>query len=327
MWSVFLLVAGILGLMAGAELIVKNGTALARRLHISPLIIGLTVVSIGTSIPELVVGIDGMSRGVGDVVLGNIVGTNIVNMLLVFGVLALIRPVAIRSSTLRLDLPAMTVFSLLVWLLALGGFLTLVDGAILLAVGLLYLAVVIVTARRRSVVHPGLSAAELAEAPAAPPRPGRWWAWLEIGLLAVGLAVIVLGSDWMLDGAVGIAETLGVPNYLIGLTIVAIGTSAPELATALAATIRNHDPGIAVGNLIGSSALNPTLILGASLLFGPSQTAVAPSLRLVSMPLMVVVALALVPIFLSGKKVSRGEGLTMVVAYLVYLAYLIVSAT
>ena len=321
--NVFLLLLGIGALIAGAELIVSNGTTLARRLRIPPIIIGLTIVSIGTSIPELAVGIDGMVRGHGNLVLGNIVGTDIVNMLLIFGLMAAIRPVVIRFSTIKMDLPAMTAASVLVWLLALDGSFHWGEGVALLIFGIAYLWLVVATARRRAVTVPG--AVHVPEEEQTPLREGRKWMWIEFGLLLVGLAVIVFGADWMLTGAVGIAESLGVSDTIIGLTVVAIGTSAPELATALTSTFKGGDRAIAVGNLIGSSAMNPTVILGASLLFGPGSVEVAPSLMYVSMPLMVVTALALVPIFLIGKKVSRLNGALMVTAYAAYLTYLIVN--
>ncbi|MCL2595269.1 MAG: calcium/sodium antiporter [Promicromonosporaceae bacterium] len=322
--NVLLLFVGIAALVVGAELVVTNGTVLARRLRISPIIIGLTVVSIGTSLPELAVGIEGMTRGSGNLVIGNIVGTQIVNLLLIFGLMAAIRPVAIRGSTLRLDLPAVIIGSGLVWLLASNGQFHVWDGLALLAFGIGYFWIVVATARRRAITGP--EAPELS-AEERPPRPGSRFVVLEVGLLLAGLAIIVFGAEWMLDGAVGIAESLGVSDALIGLTVVAIGTSAPELATALASTIKGGDRGIAVGNLIGSSAMNPTIILGGSLLFGPATIEVLPALVNVSIPLMVLGAIVLVPIFLTGKKVSRLEGTLMIAAYAAYLTYLIFDAT
>jgi cation:H+ antiporter len=318
----FLLVLGLVALVGGAEVVVRFGTQLARRLHVSPIIIGLTVVSLGTSAPELAVGIGGMSRGQGNLVLGNIVGTNIVNLLLILGLSALIRSIAIQRSTLRLDLPAMVVASVLLLLLTLDGRLSTRDGLVLLVPGVLYMWRVIATARSRPVVPSGTDVpVEDEEAP----RPGRRFVARDLALLVGGIAVIVLGADWLVSGAVDIASALGVSDAVIGLTVVAIGTSAPELATTVMATIRNQRA-IAIGNLLGSSTLNLTLILGVSLFFGPQAVAVDRSLVTVDLPVMVAVALLCIPVFAVGRKISRWEGGFMVAAYLGYLISLVASA-
>ncbi|MCL2423930.1 MAG: calcium/sodium antiporter [Micrococcales bacterium] len=321
--AVFWLILGLVMLVGGAEVVVKYGTRLAYRLHVSPIIIGLTVVSIGTSAPELAVGIDGMVKGQGNLVLGNIVGTNIVNLLLILGLAAMIRSVAIRRSTLKLDLPAMVAASLLLLVIALDGDLSTWDGLILLSLGMAYMWTVVATARRRtagSVETDDEGAAEVQV-----PRPGAKRALGDLALIVVGIAVIVVGADRLVTGAVGIATSLGVSDAVIGLTVVAIGTSAPELATTIMATIRKQRA-IAIGNLLGSSTLNLTLILGASLLFGPSAVAVDRTLVTVDLPIMVAVALVCIPIFTTGRQISRREGAFMVAAYLGYLTFLVVTA-
>lgn len=318
--AVFWLVLGLAMLVGGAEVVVRFGTQLARRLHVSPIVIGLTVVSIGTSAPELAVGIDGMVKGQGNLVLGNIVGTNIVNLFLILGLSALIRSIAMRRSTLKLDLPAMIAASLLLWVLTLDGHLSTWDGVVLLVPGVLYMWGVVATARARKVVP-----SDAPDEDEAPPRPGWRFALLDLGLLAAGIVVIVVGADRLVSGAVAIATALGVSDTIIGLTVVAIGTSAPELVTTITATVRNQR-GIAIGNLLGSSTLNLTLILGVSLLFGPEAVAVDRSLVTVDLPVMVAVALLCIPIFTVGRKITRWEGGLMVASYLGYLAYLIASA-
>ncbi|MDR0782493.1 MAG: calcium/sodium antiporter [Propionibacteriaceae bacterium] len=316
--AVLWLVLGLVALVGGAEVVVKFGTQFARRLHISPIIIGLTVVSIGTSAPELAVGIDAMLRSQGNLVLGNIVGTNIVNLFLILGLSAAIRPIIIRRSTLKLDLPAMIGASILLWLLTLNGFLYTWTGLVLIIPGAIYMWRVVATAKTREQVV-------VAEDDDPPPPPGVKWGLLEVALLVVGIAVIVVGADWLVSGAVAIATALGVSDTIIGLTIVAIGTSAPELATTIMATIRGKRA-IAIGNLLGSSTLNLTFILGISLLFGPHAVAVDRSLITINLPIMVAVAVLCIPIFVSSKKISRWEGVLMVSSYLVYLTYLIISA-
>ncbi len=316
-----MLVAGLAALIGGAELIVGFGTRLARRLGISPLIVGLTIVSIGTSAPELAVGIDAMRRDAGSLVLGNIAGTNLVNLLLILGLSAAIRPIVLQRQTLRLDLPAMAGSSVLLVILASDGVLSTWDGLVLLTAAILYTARLLRTAKRqasaesltREVVHTDEE-----------PRPGgsRWLVVRDLGLTVVGIAVVVVGADWLVTAAVAIADSFGVSETLIGLTVVAVGTSLPELATTITATIRGGRS-IAVGNLIGSSTYNLTFILGTSLLFGPHEVAVTQQLVQVDLPLMLGAALLCVPVFLTGRRISRWEGAGFVVAYAAYLTYLV----
>jgi len=298
--NIVLLLIGLVALLVGAQLVVHFGAFLAQRLRVPPIIIGLTIVSIGTSLPELAVSIEGMLKGSGNLVLGNIVGTNIVNLLLVLGLSAVISPIVIQRATLRLDLPAM------------------VGASVLLLLGVVYFWRVLATSRTRG-EEPEADQTQKA------PNPGRKYALRDTGLLSVGLVIIVLGAQFLVGGAVGLAESLGISQTLIGLTVVAIGTSAPEIATTIVATIKG-ERSIAIGNLIGSSTLNLTVILGASLLFGPHQVVIDQALIRVDLPVMVGVALICVPVFAIGKRVSRWEGALMVAAYAAYLSYLIVQA-
>ena len=317
--NIVLLLIGLVALLVGAQLVVHFGAFLAQRLRVPPIIIGLTIVSIGTSLPELAVSIEGMLKGSGNLVLGNIVGTNIVNLLLVLGLSAVISPIVIQRATLRLDLPAMVGASVLLWVVAIwGGDLTTIEGAVLLLLGVVYFWRVLATSRTRG-EEPEADQTQKA------PNPGRKYALRDTGLLLVGLVIIVVGAQFLVGGAVGLAESLGISQTLIGLTVVAIGTSAPEIATTIVATIKG-ERSIAIGNLIGSSTLNLTVILGASLLFGPHQVVIDQALIRVDLPVMVGVALICVPVFAIGKRVSRWEGALMVAAYAAYLSYLIVQA-
>lgn len=314
---------GLIGLIFGAELVVRYGARLARRLGIPPIIVGLTIVSIGTSAPELAVGIDAVRSGAGSLAIGNIVGTNIVNLLLILGLSAAIRPIVLGMQTLKLDLPAMAAASVLLFALSLDGSLSTVDGVILFAVALVYTGLLIWLTRRESA---RVLAEFAAEYPPEQPRYSRAHAWLQLALLIAGIAIIVVGADWLVRGAVELAAAAGVSNALIGLTIVAIGTSAPELATTIVSTIRG-DRDIAVGNLIGSSIFNLTFILGVSLFFTPDDVTVEPLLVLVDMPIMVLVSLLCIPVFLTEKRVSRLEGSLFVIAYVAYFTYLVVART
>lgn len=335
MLTIVSLLAGLIALIAGAEVIVRYGTRLAERLGISPLIIGLTIVSIGTSAPELAIGIDAMVRDQGSLVLGNITGTNMVNLLLILGLAAVIQPIALPRQTLRLDLPAMVLSSLLLLVLALDGGLSTWEGVVLLAVAIGYTLLLIRTARREAAgsTTDGSTADREAvggETPATAesqpvdvfPGTGLRSTAVELVLLVVGIAIVVKGADWLVTGAVGIAGLFGVSETLIGLTIVAIGTSLPELATTILATVRGSRS-IAVGNLIGSSTYNLTFILGGSLLFGPHVVTVDPQLVGIDLPLMVGAALLCIPVFLTGRRITRAEGIVFIVAYAAYLTYLI----
>ncbi len=321
---------GLVALIVGAELVVRYGSRLARRIGVPPMVVGLTIVSLGTSAPELAVGIDAVSVGAGSLAVGNIAGTNIVNLLLILGLSAFIRPIAIGMQTLRLDLPAMAGASVLLLMLTIlgapsqHGALSRADGVVLLVVAIVYTAMLVWLTRRES----AQVQAEFAHGFPSEPRRwhGPWPVIAQLLLLLGGIAIIVIGADWLVDGAVELAQSLGVSDAIIGLTIVAIGTSAPELATTIVSTIRG-DRDIAIGNLIGSSTYNLTAILGASLLFTPTPLVLDQELVFIDLPLMTLVALICVPVFLTGKRVTRLEGGLFVGAYAVYLAYLLIART
>ncbi len=318
------LAIGLIALVIGSEWLVKGGSRLAAGLGISPILVGLTVVSIGTSMPELAVGLRAAASGNGSLAVGNIAGTNIVNVLLILGLSALIRPLSLHLRTLKLDLPMMTAAALLLWLLAADGTLAMSGGAVLTVGALLYTAVLIVSARRES----QSVQAEFADEYATPVVNGRSRATMarDLALLLVGIVVVVIGADWLVGGAVGVAQTFGVSDAFIGLTVVAIGTSAPELATTLVATFRGERD-IAIGNLLGSSVYNILLILGLTVLGAGRALHLDPDLVRIDIPLMALVALVCIPILLTGRRVSRREGGAMVAAYLAYLTFLVISQT
>jgi cation:H+ antiporter len=227
---------GLLTLIVGSELVVRGGSRLAGRLGIRPIVIGLTVVSIGTSMPELAIGVVAAAEGSPSLAVGNIAGTNVVNLLLILGLSALIRPLSMQMRTLRFDLPMMTIAALLLWALALNGTLTRLDGLILLAGAVVYTAVVVRTSGRESQQVTDEFGAEYADDdPDTGQRSGAGVIARHAALLVGG---IVIGAEWLVNGAVGVARAFGVSDALIGLTIVAIGTSAPELVTTVVSTVR-----------------------------------------------------------------------------------------
>ncbi|MDH6194582.1 cation:H+ antiporter [Mycobacterium frederiksbergense] len=324
--SVGWFVIGLIALAIGAEVMVRGGAQLASRLGISPMLIGLTVVSIGTSLPELAVGVTAALEGSGELAVGNIAGTNVVNVLFILGLSALIRPLAIAQRTLRFDLPVMAGAAVLLWVLALNGVLSRLDGAILVCAAIVYTVVLVRMSHRES----RQVAAEYAQAFPARPEPGQQGkpegssTLRYVAMTVVGIVVVIIGAEWLVHGAVGIARGLGVSDALIGLTIVAIGTSAPELVTTIVSTVRGERD-IAVGNLLGSSVYNILLILGVTCLVPANGLSLTHNLVWIDIPLMVVACLACIPIFVSGRRVHRAEGAAMVAAYLGYLVFLVAT--
>ena len=310
---------GLAALIAGAELLVRGGAALAARLGISPLLIGLTVVALGTSTPELAVGIEAAIQGNGSLAIGNIAGTNTVNILLILGLSAALQPLAIQMQTLRLELPAIVIAAATLLAFAWDGTLSRLEGLLLVTMGAAFTLAVIRAARRESLKVKLEFAREF-----GPRRLANRQAATEMLMLAVGLVIIVVGADWLVESAVDLARLWHVSDAFIGLTIVAIGTSAPELVTTIISTIRGERD-IAIGNLIGSSVYNLTLILGVPVLVANGSGPIENYLLHIDLPLMVGVCLLCVPLFLTGRRLSRAEGACMVAGYALYLGYLLIA--
>jgi cation:H+ antiporter len=242
MSSAVLIVAGLARLLVGADLLVRGGAALASHLGVRPIVIGLTVLALGMSLPELAVGIDAVRQGSPGLAVGNIVGTNLVNILFILGLSALIRPIAFERRTLRFDLPAMTGASLALWLLARDGSLTRIDGTILCLGGAAYTAGIVWTSRREPAA---VSADYASHSERTTFRSGRGLV-LRVLIVLAGIGLVLLGAEFLVDGSIDIARSLEVSEATIGLTVIAIGTSAPELVTTLTSTVRGDRD--AVGN-------------------------------------------------------------------------------
>ncbi|MFD0860034.1 calcium/sodium antiporter [Roseovarius aquimarinus] len=293
---------GLLGLFLGGDALVRGSVGLARRMAISPLVIGLTVVGFGTSTPELLVSVDAALRGVPDVALGNVVGSNIANVLLIVGATALIWPIAVAGATLRRDTAVMVAAALaLVPIFALGEVGRLA-GACLFAALVGYLV--------WAYLQPGDAAPDEADLapPMAAPRALLW--------LGGGLAVLMLGARFLVTGAVAIAEDFGLSEAFIGLTIVAVGTSLPELATSVVAAVRRQSA-IAIGNVIGSNIFNVLGILGVTAVIAPIP--VAPRFLGFDLPVMIGVSLLLTALLLLRASVGRIMGAAMLGGYAAYI--------
>ncbi len=318
MITLILFILGVALLAVGGELLVRGASGLARRLGIPPLIVGLTVVAFGTSAPEAAVSLFASLAGQADIALGNVVGSNILNLLLILGVSAAIVPLLVNRQLLTLDVPVMVGASVLVWALALNGTIGRWEGLLLLALLTTYTVVLVAMSRR--------ARAAAAEANAAAPAAATQPVWLLAMFVVGGLVLLVLGSRWFVDGAVAFARLVGVSELVIGLTIVALGTSLPEVASSVIAAIRNERD-IAVGNIIGSNIFNLFFVLGLAATVSPAGVAVAPAAARFDIPVMVVAALVCLPIFFTGRELSRWEGWLFLGYYVAYTAYLILNSS
>ena len=302
------LLAGLVILTAGAEALVKGGASLARRLGVSPLAVGLTIVAFGTSAPELVVSLAGAAKGHGDVAVGNVVGSNIFNVGAILALAALLKPLRVAPALVRIDAPFMAGVSGLAALL-----LTLAPVG--RPIGLLFVLLLVsyVTLSLRSIRRSGGAEVQRefdAAVPAATASRGR-----DIGLVAGGLCLLVLGANLLVSSALTIARELGVGEALVGLTIVAAGTSLPELATTIVATARGHAD-LAIGNIVGSNIFNILGILGAAAVVAPLD---APGVGALDRWVMVAFAVVLIPLLRSGRVVGRWEGAVLLGAYAAYI--------
>ena len=314
------LLAGLALLIAGAEILVRGAARLAGAAGISPLVVGLTVVAFGTSAPEFAVSLKATLAGQPGLAVGNAVGSNIFNVLLVLGASAVVAPLLVSRQLLRLDVPLMIAASGLLWLLAADGRLGRLEGAGSFALLIAYTAFLVTKSRRES----RAVQAEYAEALPAPPRRGRWLA--DLALVAGGLALLVAGADWLVDAAAAYARRLGVGELVIGLTIVAAGTSMPEAVTSIVASLRGQRD-IAVGNVVGSNIFNLLGVLGLGAAAAPGGLAVSDAALAFDIPVMTAVALACLPVFFTGQAIARWEGALFLGYYAAYTAYLVLAAT
>ncbi len=320
--TVVLLIAGLLFLIIGAEALVRGASKLAAAFGIPPLVIGLTVVAFGTSSPELAVGIKSALSGNADIALGNVVGSNIFNILVIIGLSAVITPLVVAQRLVRWDVPLVIGLSLLVFFLGLSGSIGRVEG-LLLFVGLIaFITFTIRQSRKESTPIKEEYAQEYR--PERFKSPGQWA--VNIGLLVAGLVMLVLGSNWLVTSASSLARVFGISELVIGLTVVAIGTSAPELATSLMAAKRGERD-IAVGNAIGSNLFNILGVLGITAALAPTGIAVPRSAMAFDIPVMIAVALAALPVFFTGYSISRWEGVIFMAYYIAYTLFLFLAAT
>lgn len=320
--SILVLVVGVVCLVFGAEWLVKGASAIATKFGVAPIVIGLTVVAFGTSAPELAVSISGAVSGNADVALGNVVGSNTLNILLILGLSAAVSGLSINQRLLRFDIPVLVIVSVLVYVLALNNVVGRLEGLLLFAGVLAYIGWLLRGAgkERNPTVDEEYDAAVDELERAVIDRPVAYQA----GLVVVGLALLVLGSQMMVGAATDIASALGVSELVIGLTVVAGGTSLPELATSVMAAIRGQRD-IAVGNVVGSNLFNLLCVLGASAAVSTKGIAVSNEVIRLDFPVTLAAAAVLLPICWNGFMIKRWEGAILVAFYVAYVAYLVME--
>jgi cation:H+ antiporter len=319
--AILLLIAGGGLLLVGAEALVRGASRLAGLLGISPLIIGLTIVAYGTSAPELAVSLQSTLAGQGDIALGNVIGSNIFNVLVILGLSSLVAPLPVAQQLIRLDVPIMVGISGLLLLFSLDRLLQPSDGIILIIGGIAYTVFLVYQSRRET----NAEVQSEYDREYGSTTLGKWTWILNLSYMGLGLVALVLGSRLFVTGAVSIAQALGVSQLVIGLTIVAAGTSLPELATSAVATFRGERD-IAVGNVVGSNIFNILTVLGITAVSSGSGIVIPSAVLNFDLPVMVAVAVACLPIFLTGNVISRWEGLLFTGYYVAYATFLILRA-
>ena len=314
--TLLLLLLGFVLLIVGAEMLVRGASRLATAAGISPLVVGLTVVAFGTSSPDLAVSIGAAFAGTTDVAIGNVVGSNIFNVLFVLGLSALVAPLMVSRQLVRLDVPLLIVLSVVVALLALDGSIGRLDGVLLTGVLAVYTVFLIVHSRRET--------AAATDGTPVPASASRWY--VDFAMLVLGLGLLVLGSHWLVQAAVALAVAFGVSELVIGLTVIAAGTSLPEVVTSVVASLRGERD-IAVGNVVGSCLFNLMAVLGITALVAPAGLDVAPAVLRFDLPVMIAVAFVCLPIFFTGGRISRAEGALLFGYYIAYTAFVVLAAT
>lgn len=317
-----MIVAGLVILVWGAHWLVDGASRVALRLGLTPLVVGLTVVAFGTSAPELAVSMASALGGKSDIAIGNVIGSNIANVLLILGTSALIVPLRVNQQLIRLDMPIMVGASLLFYVLVSDGELGLWDSAVLAGCIVTYVWFLFRESRRER--NPHVLAEYTGDLQEEARDPGN----MPINLLRllVGLVGLVGGAQILVSAAVSVAQALGVSQLVIGLTVIAIGTSLPELATSVVAATRGQRD-IAVGNVVGSNIFNLLSVLGFTGLAAGGGLVVSPDVLRLDLPVMLAVTLACLPIFRSDYTVTRLNGLLFVAAYVLYLVYQVFAAT
>lgn len=318
--TIMMFLLGLVALVFGAELLVRGASKLATTFGVSPLVVGLTVVAFGTSAPEVAVSVNAALSGNTDLAVGNVVGSNIFNVLFILGLSALITPLIVHAQIIRQEILILVGACLLLFILSLDGKISFTESLLLLGTLVAYTVFLIIQSRKET--------REVQEEYAKENKSKNKWdapIYVQIILILVGLYLLVQGSEWLVDSAVIFARMMGVSDIIIGLTIVAAGTSMPEVATSIMAAVKGERD-IAVGNVIGSNTFNILGCLGVTGLVAPMGLIVPASVLNFDLWVMLAVCFACIPVFISGREIARWEGGIFIGYYIAYVTYLILAS-
>lgn len=319
MISWLMIAGGLIALTLGADFLIKGASTLAARFGISTIVIGLTVVAFGTSAPEMAVSVNGAIGGQADIALGNVLGSNLFNVLFILGLSALIVPLSVHRQIISVEVPIMIAAAIFTYFFSLDGRIDRIEG--LMSFGLL--AVYVLFQIQNSLKDAGKSSetskteSELKNMKSKP-------IWQDAARILGGLGLLVVGSDFFVKGAVEIARGFGVSELVIGLTIVAVGTSLPEVATSIMAALKKETD-IAVGNVVGSNIFNSLGVLGLAGTVSPKPVQVSSQALQFDFPLLIAVSLLCFPLFLRGLKIGRLEGAGFFLGYVTYVSFLVLE--
>lgn len=313
--TVILLIIGLIVLIVGGDYLVRGSSSIALRLHLSPLVVGLTIVAFGTSAPELLISVQSAVKGSPDLAMGNVVGSNICNLALVLGLTAVINPVRVQTNSIRIDWPMAMGASILLYLVVGEGLLGRVEGIIFIFALLVYLTFIIVQSRKDV-----KSQQRLIDADDIPNAP-RKQIWKDLLFIFLGCLALYFGSEWFVNSAKDLAISLGVEERVVGLTIVAFGTSLPELVTAAVASYKGQTD-LALGNLMGSNIFNILSILGITAIITPIN--VHSEILNKDIIWMLMITLMTLPLMVVRREVGRADGIVLLIVYSVYVYTVVV---
>lgn len=309
------MIIGLIVLIVGGDYLVKGASSIALRLHLSPLVVGLTIVAFGTSAPELVISIQSAVSGSPDLAMGNVVGSNICNLALVLGLTAVINPVKVQSNSIQVDWPVTMGSALLLYLTVREGFLEFWEGVLFVVLLLLYLVFIIRQSRKD--VKAMQKMMDQDDIPDAPSKQ----IWKDLGFIAIGCLGLYYGSEWFVGSAKELALSLGVEERVVGLTVVALGTSLPELVTACVASYKGQSD-LALGNLMGSNIFNILSILGLTSMI--QSIPVHVDILNKDIIWMLLITLMILPLMIMRREVGRVDGLILLVVYSIYVYTVVV---
>ena len=310
-----LLIVGLFVLILGGDFLVRGATVIALRLHISPLVVGLTIVAFGTSAPELLISLNAALSGSPDLAMGNVIGSNICNLALVLGITAVIGNISVKQASMKLDWPMAMGSGLLLYFFASDGSIAWYEGITFVSILILYTIFIIRRSRKETMATQKIDAATSVSE--AAPKP----IWRELGLIVIGGVGLYIGSDWFVGGAQSLARLLGVGERVIGITVLALGTSLPELVTAIVASLKKNTD-LALGNLMGSNIFNVLSILGITSIV--KEIHVNEIILNIDMLWMLGITLLVMPMMLSSRRIARSEGVILLLIY-AYYTYSVIS--